>query len=103
MTDKLIIVNRPRGGRGLKAQYPTTTVRVPEVLKEAIQDIVYKFYQCDSNIKNNVILNDESAVSKKLTEIENYISTFKDNNRITKSKVKLHELVTRLEEIINAD
>ena len=103
MTDTPKIVKRCRGGRGLKAAYPTTTVRVPEVLKQAIQDIVYKFYDTDNNIDNSVPSSDESRAAKKLIELENYISVFKDNNKVTKAKLKLHELVTGLEGIINAD
>ncbi len=103
MTNQLKIVNRPRGGRGLKAQYPTTTVRVPEVLKQAIQDIVHKFYYCDNKLDDSTLPNVENRASQKLAEIENYIITFKDNNKITKSKVKLYEIVTGLEAIVNAD
>ncbi len=103
MTDLESKAKRPRGGRGLKAKYPTTTVRVPEILKESIQDIVYKFYNCDNSNDNDASVNAESEASKKLIEIQNYITTFKDNNKVTKSKVKLYELITGLEAIVNAD
>jgi hypothetical protein len=32
--------NRPVGGRGRVAQYPTTVVRVPIAIKESIEDLV---------------------------------------------------------------
>jgi len=96
-------VRRSRGGRGLKAAYPTTTVRVPEVLKQAIQDIVYKFYNTDNSIDNSIPVTTEDQALKKLIEIQNYITVFKDNNKVTKSKVKLYELVTVLEAMFDAD
>jgi len=103
MTDAENIPKRSRGGRGLKAQYPTTTVRVPEVLKQSIQDIVCKFYNCDNNTDNDSSISAENEAFRKLTEIDNYITTFKDNNKVTKSKVKLHELITGLEVILNTE
>ncbi|GAC1469742.1 MAG: hypothetical protein NVSMB70_14790 [Chamaesiphon sp.] len=96
-------INPSYGGRGIKAQYPTTTVRIPEALKASIQDIVYKFYQCDGNSSFNNDAKSKIDSDKKLEEIETYLNTFIGNNKVTKSKVKLYELVTGLQAILDSE
>jgi hypothetical protein len=103
MTNSDNQVKRARGGRGIKAQHPTTTVRVPYVLKESIQDIVFRFYQHENENSDTSLNDSENDSSKKLLEISEYLSTFTDNNKVTKSKVKLYELITGLQAILNAD
>ena len=99
MTDTERIINPSKGGRGKRSDYPTVTIRVPQILKESIQDTIIKFYQ--EEIDGNTDLNNlENDASQKLIEIQNLVIKFKSDNNVTKRQVKLHQLITRLEVVL---
>lgn len=96
MVDTEKIINPSKGGRGKRSDYPTVTIRVPQILKESIQETVIKFYQGEKDDKSNSSTLQNDAVEQ-LIEIREIIVKFKSDNNITKRQVKLHELITKLE------
>jgi hypothetical protein len=100
MQDTEKIVNPNKGGRGRKSDYPTVTIRVPQILKGSIQETIIKFYQgeVDDNNTDSSSLHNNS--SQKLIEIQNLVSKFKVDNKVTKRQVKLYELITDLQALL---
>jgi hypothetical protein len=90
-------INPSKGGRGIKSDYPTTTIRIPQVLKESVQEMVIKFYQGESdNNKDDLKISDYNAV-KKLRDIQDLISSFKVENNVNKRQLKVYKLIQELE------
>ena len=99
MVDTEKNINPSKGGRGKRSDYPTVTIRVPQILKESIQDTIIKFYQGEMDGSRNSSNLQNDAVQK-LIEIQDLIIKFKLDNNVTKRQVKLHELITRLEVVL---
>jgi hypothetical protein len=73
--------NKQIGGRGKKAPYETTHVRIPIDLKSEVEDLVEKFRNNSYKTENN--LNDNSAIELQKGSnkfIQFMISEFKNNN-----------------------
>jgi hypothetical protein len=88
------------GGRGKKSYYPTTTVRVPEVLKQSIQSIVEDFYQVQlTNVESGDNIN-SSSEDDRLAKIQDLIDKFREENKPTKRPTNLDKFILELEKIL---
>jgi hypothetical protein len=88
------------GGRGKKSDYPTTTVRVPEILKQSIQSIVEDFYHAQlNNLESRDNIN-SSSEDDKLVKIQDLIDKSREENKPTKRPTNLDKFISELEKIL---
>lgn len=57
-----IIMNKHKGGRGVKAPYSSRTVRVPDPVREQVDKVIEDFYSDSVETQNNIILQTEEAI-----------------------------------------
>lgn len=82
-------MNKQKGGRGIKAPYETTHVRIPVALKPEVERIIEQFHtgeyslvNGDENIKQNKLMNVTDAIA-----IAKGILTQKKSARISITKL----------------
>jgi len=88
-------MSKPLGGRGHKAPYQTTTVRIPIDVREQVNKIVERFRSGDLELVKNAD-SDNDKVSRLTLIIERYkeISKTKPNSR---DWSKCNQLIQELE------
>jgi hypothetical protein len=79
-------MSKPAGGRGKKAPYETTHVRVPEPIKAEVKRMIDRFY--DSEVETD--LNLETSLSAAVVLAESILSQKKS------ARVSMEKLLTAL-------
>ena len=94
-----ITKRRNLGGRGQKSDYPTTSVRVPIVIKELVQKVVSGFYDVYLSDQSDDLL-DTYQLDNKLAQISALVEKYKLENKPTKRVTKLSEFMNEIEAIL---
>jgi hypothetical protein len=96
-----------KGGRGIKAKYPSKTMRVPEILEKLILKLSVELYNRTDleTLESRLNLQQESDTSKKqlsfiLPDTDDLISKAQD---ILKQKKSAKQSMTKLLQVIYSD
>lgn len=89
-------MSKPIGGRGHLAPYKSTHVRVPEPIKDRVENLKKLYFSGDLEEHDRLIA-DNSELAKKYREINSEVS---DNNKIEESKYKKKELLVLVKDIL---
>ena len=97
-------MNKPIGGRGKKAPYETTHVRIPVDLKSQVELLVEEFRDNGCVVKDNIVENSSTGSDD---FIQKMIQEFKNNDMLIIQKsneishdILMSELTLKLEESI---
>jgi len=89
-------MNKPTGGRGRKAPYETTHVRIPVDLKPQIELLVEEFRENGCLAENHIVKN---SLTDSDDFIQRMIQEFKNNDMLiiqSNNEISQHELVSHL-------
>ena len=96
-----------KGGRGNKAKYPTTVMRVPEILEERVTQLIKELYESDLQSSTNPDSHDHKVLNQLPTTL---ISTLPDkqelidiSNKILTSKKGAKVSIEKLLQVIYED
>jgi hypothetical protein len=96
-------MSKPIGGRGKKAFYETTHVRIPVNLKSQVELLVQEFRENGGVIQDNIVENlstdPDSFIQKMIQEFKNNNLLIQESNQIS-SDVLMNALNLKLEEAI---
>jgi hypothetical protein len=84
-------MNKPVGGRGHKAAYQTTVVRIPIDLKPQIDELVNRFHEGSLEIEI------EQAIESKVPDLKAIIERYKVNSKPSRDWTKFNQLIGELE------
>jgi hypothetical protein len=85
-------MNKPVGGRGHKAAYQTTVVRIPIDLKPQIDELVNRFHEGSLEIEI------EQAIESKVPDLKAIIERYKLNSKPSRDWTKFNQLIGELEQ-----
>ena len=89
-------MNKPTGGRGRKAPYETTHVRIPVDLKPQIELLVEEFRENGCLAENHIVKNSSTDSDD---FIQRMIQEFKNNDMLiiqSNNEISQHELISHL-------
>jgi hypothetical protein len=84
-------MNKPVGGRGHKAAYQTTVIRIPIDLKPQIDELVNRFHEGSLEIEI------EQAIESKVPDLKAIIERYKLNSKPSRDWTKFNQLIGELE------
>jgi hypothetical protein len=84
-------MTKPIGGRGHKAPYKTTTVRIPIDLKPQVDELVDRFREGSLKINNT------SKVETIIPDLKAIIERYKLNSKSSRDWVQFNKLISELE------
>lgn len=84
-------MNKPVGGRGHKAAYQTTVIRIPIDLKPQIDELVNRFHEGSLEIEI------EQAIESKVPDLKAIIERYKVNSKPSRDWTKFNQLIGELE------
>ena len=84
-------MNKPVGGRGHKAAYQTTVIRIPIDLKPQIDELVNRFHEGSLEIEI------EQAIESKVPDLKAIIERYKLNSKPSRDWTKCNQLIGELE------
>jgi hypothetical protein len=90
-------MNKPVGGRGHKASYQTTVVRIPIDLKPQIDELVERFRE------GSIEINNDSKVETKTPDLKAIIERYKLNSKSSRDWVQFNKLIGELEKELEAE
>ena len=89
-------MNKPVGGRGHKASYRTTVVRIPIELKQRVDELVNHFREGGLEIDNH------NKVETKTADLRAIIERYKLNSKSSRDWVQFNKLIRELERELEA-
>ena len=84
-------MNKPVGGRGHKATYQTTVVRIPIDLKPQVDGLLERFHQGSLEIES------DSKSKQKTLDLKVIIERYKSASKSSRDWVKFNQLIGELE------
>ena len=84
-------MNKPIGGRGHKASYQTTVVRIPIDLKLQVNELVNQFREGGLEISN------DNKIETKISDLKAIIERYKLKSKSSRDWVKFNQLIGELE------
>lgn len=90
-------MNKPVGGRGHKAAYQTTVVRIPLDLKLQVDELVNQFRE------GSIEINNDSKVETKTPDLKAIIERYKLNSKSSRDWVQFNKLIDELERELEAE
>ncbi|WP_373544376.1 hypothetical protein [Chamaesiphon sp.] len=84
-------MNKPVGGRGHKAAYQTTVIRIPINLKPQIDELVNRFHQGSLEIEI------DKDIESKVPDLKAIIERYKVNSKPSRDWTKFNQLIGELE------
>ena len=85
-------MNKPVGGRGNKASYKTTVIRIPIDLKSKVDELVYQFRGGSLEIVS------DDNFETKISDLRAVIERYKLNSKASRDWVKFNQLIAELEQ-----
>jgi hypothetical protein len=90
-------MNKPVGGRGHKAAYQTTVIRIPIDLKPQIDELVNRFHEGSLEIKI------DKDIDSKVPDLKAIIERYKVNSKPSRDWVQFNKLIGELERELEAE
>jgi hypothetical protein len=84
-------MNKPVGGRGHKAAYQTTVIRIPIDLKPQIDELVNRFHEGSLEIEI------DKDIDSKVPDLKAIIERYKVNSKPSRDWTKFNQLIEELE------
>ena len=84
-------MNKPVGGRGHKAAYQTTVIRIPIDLKPQIDELVNRFHEGSLEIEI------DKDIDSKVPDLKAIIERYKLNSKPSRDWTKFNQLIEELE------
>ena len=84
-------MNKPVGGRGHKAAYQTTVIRIPIDLKPQIDELVNRFHEGSLEIEI------DKDIDSKVPDLKAIIERYKLNSKPSRDWTKFNQLIGELE------
>lgn len=84
-------MNKPVGGRGHKAAYQTTVIRIPIDLKPQINELVNRFHEGSLEIEI------DKDIDSKVPDLKAIIERYKLNSKPSRDWTKFNQLIGELE------
>lgn len=84
-------MNKPVGGRGHKAAYQTTVIRIPINLKPQIDELVNRFHEGSLEIEI------DKDIDSKVPDLKAIIERYKVNSKPSRDWTKFNQLIEELE------
>jgi hypothetical protein len=84
-------MNKPVGGRGHKAAYQTTVIRIPIDLKPQIDELVNRFHEGSLEIEI------DKDIESKVPDLKAIIERYKLNSKPSRDWTKFNQLIEELE------
>ena len=85
-------MNKPVGGRGHKAAYQTTVIRIPIELKPQIDELVNRFH------KGSLEIEIDKDIDSKVPDLKAIIERYKVNSKPSRDWTKFNQLIGELEQ-----
>lgn len=85
-------MTKPVGGRGHKAPYRTTVVRIPIDLKLQVDELVNRFRE------GSLEINSSNNIETKTPNLKAIIERYKLNSKSSRDWVKFNQLIEELEQ-----
>jgi predicted transcriptional regulator len=91
-------MSKPVGGRGHKAPYQTTTIRIPVDVKEQVDEIVNRFHSSNSELAKADSINNDGILPL-ISIVERYKAARKSSRDWTKCNQLIEELSAEIKRL----